>query len=246
MSRSASPASPPERAVTVALRSGRKQTAERSKARNSTVNATQPTLSQTLWGKDFLEDLPYTLSNAHNIQVVRGDWDRAAEFLSWFPELQEESSRQAIRPEVQEAKQRYLRVLSDLMECRKDGQTIGIFIGAPEDWSTYYCRVLAMHPQYNVRPMLRRFARHCLEKPLSKLGVERLVGETSPANTAMARWFLELGFHITGQRLTDRWGPMTRFTKFLDQSCSKKFAHRCNGGRGERKHRGHSRKGGNP
>lgn len=245
MGRSATPVDSHTHASPVTFRSGRKQTADRTR-RATTDAGMEPTLSQTLWGRDFLEHLPLTLSEQKGLVVERGDWQRVGDFLSWFPEVQEEQQRASMRPEVIAAKRRYMQTFSDLIECRKDGQTVGIFVGNPEDWSTYYCRVLAFHPGYALRPLLRRFARECLERPLAELGVERLVGETGPTHTAMSRWFLDLGFHVTGQRLTDRWGPLTRFTKFLDTSCSKRFAHRYGTGRGDRRHRGHNKKGGTP
>lgn len=242
MTRTASPLYPYPQPVPVALRSGRKQIAPRGKA-----STTSGTLSHVLWGKDFLEHLPYRLSHKHDVEVVRGEWDRVQEFLSWFPELQERPRRgHASNPEVDQAKQVYFESFCDLMECRRRGETIGIFIGAPEDWSTYYCRVLAIRPDLNTRSLLRRFSKECVEAPLRRLGVERLIGETGPSHTAMARLFLELGFHVTGQRLTERWGPLTRYTKFLDASCSEQFRHRYGAERGDRNHRGQPKKGGNP
>jgi len=201
-------------------------------AEQSTVSSLRtPTQSEALWGADFLADAPRHLSGTSGVEVLRGDWDRASAFLRRFPMLAENLAESQAHTSA--AKRRYLRTFCDLIECRKDGQTVGVFIGAPEDWSTYYCRVLAVDPSFAVRPLLRRFTRECLERPLAQLGVDRLVGETGATNTAMSRWFIDLGFHVSGQRLTERWGPLTHFTTFLDRDCSQMFAHRYTQGRGD-------------
>ena len=189
------------------------------------------TQSEQLWGADFLADVPGRLSGNGDFEVMRGSWNRAATFLRRFPMLAEDSGRDGSHGS--RAKRRYLRTFCDLIECRQHGRTVGIFVGAPEDWSTYYCRVLAFDSGFALRPLLRRFARECLETPLAQLGVERLVGETGPMNTVMSRWFMDLGFHVSGQRLTERWGPLTHFTKFLNRDCSEMFAHRYTQGRGD-------------
>jgi hypothetical protein len=104
-----------------------------------------------------------------------------------------------------------------------------VIVGAPEDWSSYYIRIFAVLPAFQRPALTRRFVRECLFEPLTACGVQRLVADTSPANLAMARGFSEMHFHVTGHQLSDRWGPLVRYTKFLDPACESVFLERFGG-----------------
>lgn len=188
--------------------------------------APEATLSSSLWGEECFSHLPLTLEGRKTMSAVRGDWNQALEFLARFPQLREETQDRAISQNMAYAKRRYLRTYCDLLELRCDGETVGLFIGAPEDWSTYYCRILAFDPQRTARPLIRKLFNACLIDPLTRLGVERLVGDTAPTNAIMNRWFMDLGFQITGQKLTERWGPFVQFTKFLGTQQQQAFSRR--------------------
>ena len=45
----------------------------------------------------------------------------------------------------------YLYQLSDVFEYVHEGRTVGVVIGGPTDWSTYYCRTTAILPEYQSR-----------------------------------------------------------------------------------------------
>jgi hypothetical protein len=184
------------------------------------------TLSKQFWNCDLSQRLPRTLTQG-GTQAVAGDITRIRAFLmEQFACLTEEASHAAQSEFCSQAKRRYLASACDLIELRHAGETVGAIVGAPEDWATYYVRFFAITPDFQKPALVRRFARECLFEPLAASGVPRICAETSPANRAMARLFSELSFLATGQQLSDRWGPLVRYTKFLDPACESVFLQR--------------------
>jgi hypothetical protein len=180
-----------------------------------------PTLSTTLWGLDFSSLLPRSLSGS--LQAVPGELARIRDFLaSRFPSLTEEAMAGAPNTATRDAKLRYLNTC-DLIEVRDQDRTVGAIVGAPEDWSTYYVRIFAIAEECQHPRIIRKLVRECLFQPLAMYGVQRIAAETSPANRAMCRLFSELAFHATGHQLSDRWGALVRYTRFLDRSCEAVF-----------------------
>jgi len=187
------------------------------------------TLSMQFWGCDLSQRLPRTLTEG-GTQAVSGDITRIGGFLmQQFAWLAEDARHAAPSDWLSLAKRRYLASACDLIELRHDGETVGAIVGAPEDWATYYVRFFALAPEFQKPALTRRFARECLFEPLAACGVPRICAETSPANRAMARLFSELSFLATGQQLSDRWGPLVRYTKFLDPACESVFLQRFGG-----------------
>ena len=189
----------------------------------------RPTQSLQLWGLDLSAGLQKRLSN-DGVLAVPGDFNRIVMFLrqnyAMFSEESQGADPSAI---IQRSKHSYLSTACDLIELRHNGATVGVMIGAPEDWSSYYVRMFAMLPQYQRPGLTRRFVRECLFEPLARGGVERVVAETSPANIAMSHLFTELRFCVTGNVLSDRWGPLIRYTKFLSPACEAEFLRKFGG-----------------
>jgi len=52
---------------------------------------------------------------------------------------------------------------------------------------------------------------------LKSAGVERIEADTSPGNFASMTVMTRLRFNLTGTVLSERWGAMMHFTKFLDE-----------------------------
>ena len=202
----------------------------------------EPTLSESLWGEDFLAHLPIVIEGPTPVTAVRGEWDRVATFSEQFPGLREEAGECVLSPAMSRAKQRYVRSCCDLIEFWVEGEVVGVFIGNPEDWSTYYCRVIAFSRPGLGRAVMDEFAQRCIFEPLTRLGVQRLTGETAPTNVAMARWFMALGFLPTGQRLTERWGPILHFTKHLQVETKQAFLKRFGPNRVEIANDNHERR----
>jgi hypothetical protein len=187
------------------------------------------TLSDAFWRCDFTAGLPRTISK-DGVEVTAGRLDRIRGFLTReFPTLTEEGLAAApLDPQLAHTKRWYLGQACDLIEMRKDDETIGVMIGAPEDWSTYYLRIYAVSPRYQRSILTRRFY-ECMVEPLLACGVQRVVTDTSPTNASAARRLSEMQFHVTGQQLSDRYGPLIRYTKFLDPAAEAAFVSRYAG-----------------
>lgn len=186
-------------------------------------------LSAKLWGLDLTRHLPRTLTH-DGITAVAGDLTRIRTFIAEeFPSFGEEIVSPTQNEVVAGAKRWYLASACDAIELRLDDRTIGVYVGAPEDWSSYYIRNFAVIQMYQRPALIRRFLRECVFEPLANAGVERVVADTSPANLAMARFFSELHFHCTGHQLSERWGPLVRYTLFLDPACEAAFFKRFAG-----------------
>lgn len=183
------------------------------------------TLSRQFWNADLSDRLPRPLASA-DMHATHGELPRIRSFLSeHFPRFTEEAQGSSPDAWIATVKSSYLR-RCDLIELRSGARTVGVFVGAPEDWSTYYVRIFAVVPDFQKRAAVRRFGRECVFEPLAACGVQRVTADTSPSNRAMARLFTELQFHVTGQQLCDRWGPLVRYTKFLDPKCEAAFLQR--------------------
>jgi hypothetical protein len=186
-------------------------------------------LSATLWGLDLNQGLPRVLSH-DGITATPGDLTRVRTFIAEeFPSFGEESLGATPSATIVDAKRWYLRSACDAIELRHEGRTIGVLVGAPEDWSSYYIRIFAVTQTYQRPALIRRFGRECVFGPLALHHVERVTADTSPVNLAMSRCFSELHFHVTGHQLSDRWGPLVRYTRFLDPACEAAFLKRFAG-----------------
>jgi hypothetical protein len=206
---------------------------------------TARTLSDEFWNLDLARGLPRVISR-DGVSIAAGEITRIRQFLKTvFPSLTEEGLGAApLEPSVAETKRWYLGERSDLLELRKEDETIGVMIGAPEDWSTYYLRIYAVSPAHQRPTVTRRFA-ECVLKKLAACGVQRVVTDTSPANTSAALRLSELRFHVTGQQLSERYGPLIRYTKFLDPAAEAAFLSRFAGSAPPRANRSRTqRKGG--
>lgn len=200
-----------------------------SLSRNAAPASSAPSsLTYRLWGFDLCEGLPYVVGR--DVVAHRGDLSSVRAFLSLeYPSLTEDAVVSALQPRVDSAKRSYLETASDLIELRHAGQTVGVMVGAPEDWASYYIRVFALKRSHQRPRLIRRFCRDYLFARLLAHNVQRVIADTSPANIATSRMLSELKFYVTGQQLSDRWGPLVRYTKFLDSACEEAFLKRFAG-----------------
>lgn len=186
-------------------------------------------LSQRFWGFDLCEALPYEVAT-DGVVAQRGELSRIRTFLaSEYPSLTEDAVAGGKRRRVAQAKRDYLEAACDLIELRHHERTVGVLVGAPEDWSSYYIRIFAVLQAYQRPRLIRRFCRDWLFERLRAHDVQRVIADTSPANIATSRTLTELRFHVTGHQLSDRWGPLVRYTKFLDPACERAFLKRFAG-----------------
>jgi len=186
-------------------------------------------LTRRFWKFELCDGLPRLLTS-DGVRAVRGEPQRVRTFLNdEFPALTEEAFAPAASDEAARMKREYIETACDLIELRHADETVGVLVGAPEDWSSYYIRVFAVTQLYQRPNLIRRFGAECVFDPLRDHAVQRVVADTSPSNIAMSRTLSELHFFATGHQLSERWGPLVRYTKFLDPACEAAFLARYSG-----------------
>ena len=179
-------------------------------------------LSRLLWDLDWSKHLPIFVAQ-HGIRFEVSNFDKCRKFLvehfeKIFPDEADSAFRQL---DNLDAKARFYR-LSDVFEYIHEERTIGVVIGAPTDWSTYYCRTTAILPEYQSRGLGDAWF-ELLFGVLGTYGVQRIEGDVAPTNSRMLRLLTRNEFQIMGNLLTDRWGAVTRVTRFLSRERGELF-----------------------
>lgn len=122
------------------------------------------------------------------------------------------------------AKRRFFE-RSDRFLFRDGERPIGLLMGQPQDWSTYYWRTVAFLPEYQGRGLLAA-ALERLDSALASAGVLRVEGDTAPNNYRQLRLLLRLGYCVSGSANSERWGALLRLVKFLSPEGREAFGAR--------------------
>jgi hypothetical protein len=129
------------------------------------------------------------------------------------------------------AKERFTRLAMDAfsIDATEGGRTVGIFVGQPWDWSTYYLRHLALLPEARgfgaVVGVVELFS-----EVLGRYGIERLELDVSISHRAQLARILGCGFHPMGTLHSERWGAMVHLVRFLAPSHERVFLDRFSAG----------------
>jgi hypothetical protein len=175
-------------------------------------SAPQP-LSSRLWDLKWKKVLPWMFED---VAVEPITFDDAIPFMEkHYPRIFNSQSGEGrfLSDPLTETKRRFGAEM-DVFQFRAPEGVVGVIMGHPTDWSTYYFRSAAFLAEYRDRRLASRFLER-LCAPLREVGVERIEAECSPANMPMTRLFLAHGFMTTATVNSERWGTMLRFTKFL-------------------------------
>lgn len=116
--------------------------------------------------------------------------------------------------EISDAKIQYYRNFGNFFIFKEQDKKIGVFLGTPLDWSSYYLRYTWILPEYRGRKFYQKFLEYFLAC-LKEEGVERAEGDIPPTNGRHIHIFSKLGFKINGLNLSERWGTTLRLTRFL-------------------------------
>jgi len=119
------------------------------------------------------------------------------------------------------AKQRYCEDM-DVFVYRHQGRSVGIFMGHPLDWSTYYFRSAVVLPDYRGLHLVH-VVQTVVGDRLRAAGVARMECEVSVANAKMLRVQTAGGWIITSMLDSERWGAMVRMTRFLSEDAERVF-----------------------
>lgn len=112
----------------------------------------------------------------------------------------------------------------DTIVLRQEGEIVGCLMGHPTDWSSYYARSFSIMPTARNARMATEFGKRFLAEIVEHTEVRRFEVDTSIGNPAMARMLITLGFIPTMTVTSERWGLMTRYTKFLDTEARTAFS----------------------
>lgn len=193
-------------------------------------------LSQELWGDSWFGTDPIDLG--HGLSIRLGDLDEAMPFVSsHYPRCFETDPGLSpfLDETFDERKRQFYRRVADVFVCRRHHHVVGIFIGNPKDWSTYYLRTAALLPEVRGGTAAKTFTALLLRR-LAAANVKRVEVDTMPTNLAMVALLNRAGFNITGTCLSERWGALTCFTKYLNKEAESIFLDQfCTGVRYQRK-----------
>jgi hypothetical protein len=180
-------------------------------------------LSEQFWGIRWSQTLPRRMTD-DGVFVEWSSFDRALPFIdeSYAEIFEVPPAHTAPVLNTSHAKARYYRAAGDFFEFRHEARTVGLLVGTPVDWSTYYVRSAAALPAYQGRKLIQRFLPVVFAE-LAAAGVERVEADTSPANMATMHLLTRLRFNVTGTVLTERWGAHVHFTKFLNEDLERAF-----------------------
>jgi hypothetical protein len=153
---------------------------------------------------------------ASGISVHESSYEKALPFVRehYTRIFEEGSSGPFSNTRESKLKDRYYRVAADFFEFKDGDVSVGLLVGTPVDWTTYYVRSAAALPDYQGTKMIQRFLPEMFEV-LRQAGVERIEADTSPSNMATLHLLTRLRFNVTGTVLSERWGAHVHFTRFL-------------------------------
>lgn len=189
-------------------------------ARGSSVRRVSETagsrMSERLW------DLRWSAWSIDDITVEPCTFADAMPFIAeHYPRIFPSEPNRFFTEKMTPAKQRFYAE-SDAFLFRLEGTTVGVFIGQPIDWATYYLRTTAILREHRGRNIFGRFVEG-LSATLRGCGVQRIEFDTSPANVAINRVMLGLGAIVTGTLNTDRWGALLHHTLHLEPEAAHVF-----------------------
>lgn len=189
---------------------------------NAPVSRTRG-LSECLWNIDFSAHFPMVVSD-DGVTVELAGAEEALEFASehYGALFGDSETSPFFSGDSRAARERYLTHVCDVFVFKDGSRAVGLFIGNPVDWSTYYMRSLAFLEEYQGRSLHQRLLDE-LFAMLAKGGVCRVEVETAPSNLQGVSALVRQRFMASGSVLSERWGALTRFTKHLEPGAERVF-----------------------
>jgi hypothetical protein len=179
-------------------------------------------LSREIFGIDWDAHLPLDLEGGIQLELATLDEALAFAATHYAAIFGSSASDHRFFAEAHTpARERFLR-MSDRFVFREGSRVVGLLIGQPTDWSTYYWRSVALLPERQGRGLLAA-ALARTDAVMRESGVVRIEGETAPNNYRQLRLLLRLGYCVTGSVNSERWGTMLRLTKYLEPSAEQCF-----------------------
>jgi hypothetical protein len=189
---------------------------------NAPVSQTRG-LSECLWNIDFSAHFPMVVSD-DGVTIDHAGPEEALEFTGehYGALFGDPEASQFFSGDSRAARERYLKHACDVFVFKDGPRAVGLFIGNPVDWSTYYIRSMAFVDEYQGRTLHQRFFDR-LFALLANAGVCRVEADTAPSNAQCASALFRQRFVVSGSVLSERWGALTRFTRHLDPEAASTF-----------------------
>lgn len=186
------------------------------------LRAEGTTFSQLIYGICWSDHFPVRLECGVDVEIASIE-EATAFMAAHYADIfgSDPEDRRFFADPGSPARARFLAG-SDRLAFREGGEVIGLLVGNPVDWSTYYWRSVAFLPEHQGRGLLAA-ALERTDRIMRDAGVVRVEGEAAPINYKQVRLLLRLGYCVTGSSNSDRWGTMLRLTKFLDPSAEERF-----------------------
>lgn len=126
-------------------------------------------------------------------------------------------------------KDNYYKRAGDFFHFYKEDKLKGVFLGTLIDWNSYYLRNCSLLPEIQGQGYYQKFLKRLL-KVLESHSVLRAEGDISPGHLGHIHTLNKLKFNITGLTLSERWGSLVHFTKYLAPENQKVFLNQfCSG-----------------
>ena len=184
-------------------------------------------LSTQLFGIDWNKYFPYEIPNSPLV-LKYSSYEESFDFLANnFAKIDDgnEISFPVVQDGTPEAKKRFYQTAGDFISCYDGDKLVGAFVGNPVDWSSYYFRGAYVLGEYRKYKAFRSWITQVLNI-LSTHNVNRAFVEVASSNLICVHTFNKLGFNVTGTRVSERWGSLLYFAKFLNTDSERLFLDR--------------------
>jgi len=199
---------------------------------------TIPNGSQMLYGINWDDHFPVELREKNgtvsNRRIVRSS---AQEVFDFYGKHYDEIFLRSGQPHpffvepMNEQRLRYYEIMGDFLAYVDQDQVVGVFVGNPLDWSTYYLRTSGLLPSHQSLGFTGNML-DVLFPVLRSHGIRRAEVDVAPGNYIEIEYMSKRGFRPTGYHSSDRWGTLLRLCKYLDSQCEETFLNQlCDGPR---------------
>lgn len=179
---------------------------------------------------DWRVHFPFTLGPGESVR--RCELEELISFYASFQSVlfPKRSALERLFPEeFTEAKLRYYAEAGDCFAFVRGDFIYGVFVGTLGDWGSYYFRNCSILPEYQGGGRYQKLLIQLIAV-LTSAGFDRIEADVSPSNLANIHILNKLKFNVTGVGLSDRWGALLHFTKFINPRAELTFLDRyCHG-----------------
>jgi len=180
-------------------------------------------LAERLWDLDWRTHFPAVVSRDGDVSA---DIISSQAFLAFavahYPVIFKAPNRGLLQLRQHVSRSRFYEQEADLFGFFHGQELVGVCAANATDWSTYYLRSAGILPAYQGQGVWRSFLERLLVI-LREQTVERVEGDVDPTNEIEVLAFTRFGFLVTGQTISERWGSLVKFTKFLNPACETTF-----------------------